>query len=314
MSGNCFSSRINNLCLIPILVWLSYSKHSIQGFRSVPSYASRTSNNVSVKQQSLSSLTTKYTPTRTKLKQYQQHHRASTQINSFSSSQDDSSANSRKKRSAKKEAANNDKGVISIAKGTPEPETTSTTPFLNKELELLEKEILSSTQSKLDWKYVQDAVFGASSSSSTIGSLSYSNPNGDTRAGASSDTIALGAQGDSGPSEDSLLSFANINKKSTLVLSQLEISVASSLIFGLISYALIQQLIVSGVAFSIVFLLANGNPLDEENAVGTFVVFLALRAISSFVWLGKYVGCSLVIIFAMRIIMLYSMQVHSFVL
>ena len=107
------------------------------------------------------------------------------------------------------------------------------------ELELIEKEVLATTQSKLDWKYVQESLLGRNK-----GNEKYTN------------FIAISHSNYIGKEDPSL------------VLSPLKVSLASATLCGAAVYALLQQPLVTLLVLISVFTLANRNPLDEENAIG----------------------------------------------
>jgi hypothetical protein len=107
------------------------------------------------------------------------------------------------------------------------------------ELELIEKEVLATTQSKLDWKYVQESLLGRNK-----GNEKYTN------------SIAISNSNNIGKEDPSL------------VLSPLKVSFASATLVGAAVYALFREPLVALLVLFFVFTLANRNPLDEENAIG----------------------------------------------
>jgi len=109
------------------------------------------------------------------------------------------------------------------------------------ELELIEKEVLATTQSKLDWKYVQESLLGRNK-----GNEKYTN------------SIAISNSNNIGKEDPSL------------VLSPLKVSFASATLVGAAVYALFREPLVALLVLFFVFTLANRNPLDEENAIGAF--------------------------------------------
>jgi hypothetical protein len=122
--------------------------------------------------------------------------------------------------------------------------TTSSTNSDKYQMEMMEKEVLASTQSKLDWKYVQDALFGKGQDNSQPNNVptAFANDDDDNK---------------------------NFNRETSLIFSSIEISLASSILFAALCFVVLHQPTVVVIVFSLVFLLANGNPLQEENAFGT---------------------------------------------
>jgi len=123
--------------------------------------------------------------------------------------------------------------------------TTSSTNSDKYQMEMMEKEVLASTQSKLDWKYVQDALFGKGQDNSQPNNVptAFANDDDDNK---------------------------NFNRETSLIFSSIEISLASSILFAALCFVVLHQPTVVVIVFSLVFLLANGNPLQEENAFGAF--------------------------------------------
>jgi hypothetical protein len=132
----------------------------------------------------------------------------------------------------------------SMAKADVSSFTTSSTTSDKYQMEMMEKEVLASTQSKLDWKYVQDALFGKGQDKPQ--------PNDVPTAFANDDD-----------------NNKNFIRENSLIFSSIEISLASSILFAALCFLLLHQPTVVVIVFSLVFMLANGNPLQEENAFGT---------------------------------------------
>jgi hypothetical protein len=132
----------------------------------------------------------------------------------------------------------------SMAKADISSFTTSSTNSDKYQMEMMEKEVLASTQSKLDWKYVQDALFGKGQDNSQPNNVptAFANDDDDNK---------------------------NFNRETSLIFSSIEISLASSILFAALCFVVLHQPTVVVIVFSLVFLLANGNPLQEENAFGT---------------------------------------------
>lgn len=141
-------------------------------------------------------------------------------------------------------------------KSTAKPDissfTTSSTNSDKYQIDRMEKEVLASTQSKLDWKYVQDALFGKGHDNSQ--------PNDATTAFTIDDDNQ------------------NFRKDHTFIFSSIEISLASSIVFATICFLILHQPTVFVLVFGSVFLLSNGNPLQEENAIGTLVQCVMLSS------------------------------------
>lgn len=133
----------------------------------------------------------------------------------------------------------------STAKADISSFTTSSTNSDKYQMDRMEKEVLASTQSKLDWKYVQDALFGKG----------HDNPQLNDAA------TAFTMDDDN----------QNFRKDHSLIFSSIEISLASSILFATISFLILHQPTLFVLVFGSVFLLSNGNPLQEENAIGTLV-------------------------------------------
>lgn len=116
-----------------------------------------------------------------------------------------------------------------------------------RQLELMEREVVAATQSKLDWKYVQDALFGG----------------GQDKLPLQNTTATYKMKND----------YIGFGTEKSLVLSSIEISLASSTLCAALCYAILQQPIVACLVFSFVFIMANGNPLQEDNAFGMYCFF-----------------------------------------
>jgi len=114
------------------------------------------------------------------------------------------------------------------------------------EIYALERDVMAATQSRLDMKRVADALYSTLDVSTSKGSVTRKEQKDDLK------------------STWTIIDNKNIQNSQ----NPLSISFAAGAFFSVLSLIVTKSLFLSAIAFLVVGLIANGNPLDEEGASG----------------------------------------------